>query len=197
MSRFIETIRIEEGTIPLLPEHQQRIGRTLAHLGMTHPFLLEDVLVIPQEARKGIIKCRVIYDKNGVIDIQFEPYIIKNIDTFSLVDIGSHTYTYKYENRDWIYDLLKGAAASEIIMCKEDYITDASYANLAFFNGTSWVTPRHPLLYGTRRQQLIRTNILSEVAITIKELHNYSHIKCINAMMTWEESPICTIGQIL
>ena len=102
MSRFIETIRIEDGTIPLLPEHQQRIGRTLAHLGIKHPFLLEDVLVIHEEACKGIIKCRVIYDKNGVLDIQFHPYFIKTIDTFSIVDIGSHTYTYKYENRDWI-----------------------------------------------------------------------------------------------
>jgi len=197
MSRFIETIRIEDGIIPLLPEHQQRIDRTMAHLGATPPFLLDDVLVVPEEARKGIIKCRVIYDKNGVIDIQFHPYTIKTIDTFSLVDIGSHTYDFKYENRDWIKDLMKGAATGEIIMCQKDYITDASYANLAFFNGTSWVTPKNPLLHGTRRQQLIRTKVLSEVDITIKELQNYSRIKCINAMMTWEESPIYTIDQIL
>lgn len=196
MFLFIETIRIENGTIPMLWEHQQRINRTLAHIGLRHPFILKDLLVVPEEAQTGIYKCRIIYDKNGVLDIQFHTYSIKKIATLSLVDIGERTYAFKYEDRTWINDLLEQAKTDEIIMCQNDHITDSSYANLAFFNGTSWVTPKNPLLHGARRQQLLENKVLGEVDITIKDLKKYSHLKCINAMMTWEEAPILSISQI-
>jgi 4-amino-4-deoxychorismate lyase len=197
MSLFIETMRMEDGRIPLLPYHQQRIDRTLAHLGKNVPFLLKDLLVVPEEAQKGVFKCRITYSPEKVSDIQFHSYMIKAVKTISLVDIGDHTYPFKYENRAWIMEFLERSSTDEIIMCKEDLITDASYANLAFFNGRFWVTPKKPLLFGTRRQQLLQNNILREEDIFIKDLQGYSRFKFINAMMTWEETPILQIGQIL
>ncbi|WP_297763682.1 aminotransferase class IV [uncultured Muriicola sp.] len=196
MSHFIETIRIENGTVPMLNHHQQRMNHTLSHLGERGPFLIKSLLRIPKEAGKGIFKCRLIYDKDGILDIQFHPYTIRHIETFSMVDIGSHSYPYKFEDRAWINDLVNRSKADEIIMCQKDRITDASYANLAFFNGKFWVTPKKPLLHGTRRNLLLQKNILEEIDLTLHDLHNYSHFKCINAMMSWEESPIYKVEQI-
>lgn len=196
MSHFIETIRIEDGAIPMLTEHQLRINHTLSHLGGKSPFLIKNHLNVPKEAGKGIFKCRLIYDLDGILDLQFYPYSIRLVETFSIADIGGHSYPYKFEDRAWINDLVNRSNADDIIMHRKDLITDASYANLAFFNGTSWVTPKKPLLHGTRRKLLLQKNILKEADINLYDLNNYSHFKCINAMITWEESPIYSVKQI-
>jgi 4-amino-4-deoxychorismate lyase len=196
MSRFIETIRVENGRPAMLEEHQKRMDATLNHLGATATILLQEVISPPGKAQNGVCKCRVVYSKGGLLSIEYTPYIIKSLKTFSLVDIGDYTYSFKFENRQWIRDLIKAAGTDEILMCKAGSITDSSYANLAFFNGEHWLTPQHPLLSGTRRAQMLKANLLKETPIHRDDLHGFTFFKCINAMMTWEESPIYKIGQI-
>jgi 4-amino-4-deoxychorismate lyase len=76
-------------------------------------------------------------------------------------------------------------------------IKDGNYANLAFFNGSEWHTPLHPLLLGTHRARLIDENKIIEKNITLSDLANYTILKYINAMMLWEESPEIEIGHLV
>jgi 4-amino-4-deoxychorismate lyase len=68
---------------------------------------------------------------------------------------------------------------------------------LAFFNGSEWHTPLHPLLLGTHRARLIEENKIIEKDITLSDLANYTILKYINAMMLWEESPEIEIGHLV
>jgi 4-amino-4-deoxychorismate lyase len=80
-----------------------------------------------------------------------------------------------------------------VILTHKGFIKDASYANLAFFDGKTWMTPSQPLLMGTRRASLINAKTIIESPIQVKELEKFSFVKCINAMMLWEESPMIKI----
>ena len=84
-----------------------------------------------------------------------------------------------------------------MILAHNGFIKDASYANLAFFDGKNWVTPSHPLLMGTRRASLLNTQLITESPIHVKDLEKFIFLKCINAMMLWEESPILKLEQAL
>ncbi|QBA65028.1 aminotransferase class IV [Muriicola soli] len=196
MYRFIETIRLENGAFPLLEEHQLRLNKTFFHFGDSDPFLLDEVITVPTEYMKGIVKCRVAYDLQANVSVEFENYNIKKLNSFSLVDIGSSGYSYKFEDRQWIIDLVDKSDTDEIIMCRNGEITDSSYANLVFFDGRHWITPELPLLQGTRRSHLLKTGLIKEGLIRESEIFNFHQFKCINAMISWEEAPVYQIGQI-
>jgi 4-amino-4-deoxychorismate lyase len=190
MCRFIESIRVENGRIPLLEEHQARINTTLAQFEADITLSLRSAIDVPASAQEGIYKCRIVYNADGISEITYDRYEIKAISTFSTVEIGGHSYRYKYENRDWINDLVNKSGSGDIIMCKNDRITDSSYANLAFYDGSSWFTPKYPLLKGTRRSLLLKEKMLSEKDIFLKDVSKFSHFKYINAMMLWNEAPV-------
>jgi 4-amino-4-deoxychorismate lyase len=98
-------------------------------------------------------------------------------------------YDFKYADRDWITNLLLNAGTDEIIMTDQGIVKDASYANLAFYDGECWYTPQIPLLEGTQRAFLLEANKIQVSEIRTSNLHQYQMVKFINAMMTWEESP--------
>jgi 4-amino-4-deoxychorismate lyase len=75
-------------------------------------------------------------------------------------------------------------------------LTDASYANLVFFNGAEWHTPKTPMLEGTQRAKLIEQTVLIEKDIYVNQLSQYQSFKRINAMMTWDDSPELPISML-
>jgi 4-amino-4-deoxychorismate lyase len=198
MYLLFETIRIKNGIAENLSLHQQRVNRTFIELGAMGSVINLNELIykhpdLPLQ-KNGILKCKVQYDLNGNSYIKFEPYQIRKIRTISLQEIGQNDYHYKYTNRNWLQDLLTKAGTDEIILTKNGYITDASYANLAFYNGDQWITPLVPLLKGTRRAQLIEEGILSTATIHKNQLSMFKYVKIINAMMLWDESPLVEIA---
>jgi 4-amino-4-deoxychorismate lyase len=141
-----------------------------------------------------VYKCRVKYNLASDFNIAFEPYTIRSIKNCLLTEIGDNKYDYKYTDRDWLNEALLVAGTDEIIFTSAGYIKDASYANLAFFDGRDWFTPKNPLLLGTRRAALIEKGIINEIDIRIADLYKYKSIKLINAMMLWEESPTLNLN---
>jgi 4-amino-4-deoxychorismate lyase len=194
MYPFFETIRYYNGIAAHLSFHQQRVDRTFLKYN-TAPILQLNKLNIQEEAAKQqvdysiVYKCKISYDLLGNYSISFAPYAIKNIQTFTFVDINLQEYDVKYTNRTWINDALHNATTDEVIFIKNKLIKDASYANVVLFDGVTWYTPRQPLLAGTKRALLIQENIIQERDIYIDQFNNYSRLKFINAMMLWEESP--------
>ena len=55
-------------------------------------------------------------------------------------------------------------------------------ANVAFWNGTGWITPDTPLLPGTMRAYLIEKGVLAEDRIILEDLSRYQCVRLINAM---------------
>jgi 4-amino-4-deoxychorismate lyase len=199
MYPLFETIRYKNGIAENLALHQQRVDHTLVKLNASAPILLSERIashLLKPNLDDKLYKCRVRYDLFGNVNIHFEHYAVKNIQSISLQDIGNNQYPYKFSDRNWINELVANAGTDEVIMTQNGSIKDASYANLVFFDGKNWVTPSQPLLMGTRRAALINAGTIIESPIHVKDLSNFGVLKLINAMMLWDECPAIQLDMI-
>lgn len=194
MYPFFETIRYYQGIAENLLYHQQRVDRTFALHHVATKMQLSQLelhqIAIEQNLKfEQIYKCRVSYNLEGKYVIIFEPYTIRNIQSYEFFDMGENSYDCKFTNRTWINDAKASVGADEIIFTKNGFLKDASYANIVLFDGQNWVTPKNPLLLGTSRASLLNENVIIETEISIDQIKNFQLIKFINAMMLWDESP--------
>ncbi len=180
MSRFLESIACDSGAIPLLEFHQQRVNRTFAcfYPGVA-PLNLEEILSkIPLS---GKFKCRVLYDHTGAT-VEYKKYQPKEIQSIEIVE-SNLDYSFKFADRSELNSLVERSGADEIIIVKNGLVTDSSYSNLAFFDGSKWWTPKSPLLKGVRRESLLQVGALSEMDVSIEHLSSFEKVSLINAML--------------
>lgn len=197
MSPYIETIRLQDGELRNLPYHQERFERTRSkELGLkTHP-LLHQVIRVPDGMDKGLLKCRVVYEKE-IERCEFKIHARLSVRSLQLVYSDSITYPYKLANRselDALYHL-KGAC-DDILIVKEGCITDSYYANPAFWDGRNWFTSDTPLLPGTMRASLIDAGMLKVTGISPADLGKYQQVRLINAMNDLNEGPKISMDQV-
>lgn len=183
MSRFIETIKVQNGELRRLPLHQSRFNQTREEvLGLkTHPDL-SILISIPDTAMKGIHKCRILYG-HDISQIEFTPYQEPRIHSLKVVESDSINYAYKSADRREL-ELLFGQREScdDILIVKEGRITDSYFANVVLWDGSQWVTPKEPLLKGCMRASLINGGLIRERDIRINDLSRYKVLRLINAM---------------
>ena len=173
---FFETVKCDDGISYHLDYHNRRIARTIA-LNIN---LQEYILPINDD----FLKCKVIYDRYGILDVMYEPYLKKEIKTFKIIEDNAIDYKFKSTNRSAINNLFEQRGnADEIIIVKDGYITDTSIANIAIFNGENWLTTKKPLLYGTTRERLLDNRELIEKDITVEMLKKAKKIALLNAMI--------------
>lgn len=178
---LLETIQIKNGAFQQIEYHNNRFNSSRADLLGSRAILkLENIVKIPSECSEGIFRCRVIYSEE-IQEITFAPYVYKEIKTLKLVDIGNWDYAYKYADRSFLTKLLaENQEVDDVIMTKNGFITDCTIANLAFFDGKNWFTPSTPLLKGTKRQQLIDKQAITEKKISIEDIKIYQEFCLIN-----------------
>lgn len=167
-----------------LAYHEVRMRASVqACLGIDQHFSLSNLIVVPPELSKGLVKCRVHY--NGQVEhIDYAMYVRRKVNRLRLVDAGGIEYNHKFTDRSAFDRLLaQKGDADDILIVRDGLVTDASYANLIFFDGAHWVTPRHPLLQGTCRQRLLDEGSIIEEDILISELGRFKGFKLINAML--------------
>ena len=196
MYPFFESIRYKNGILENVSYHQARINRSLRALGGNTPIQLDKILIESNVEKDIVYKIKCLYNLEGAFHIEKEIYNKKIINTVSIHQATLEEYQYKYTNRTWLNEALKKSGTDEIIIVQKNMVKDGNYANLVFFNGTEWHTPKHPLLLGTHRARLIEENKIIEKIITLSDLANYTTLKYINAMMLWEESPEIEIRQL-
>lgn len=187
MSLLLETICYSPRGFSNLHLHEARMQQSGDALFPGHqPYQLIARVQQAAPETNSIMKCRVLYDEE-IREIQFIPYTRRIIKSFALVQADTLDYRHKYADRGAIDSLKASVQADEIIIVKNGFITDASYANLIFFDGKNWHTPAQPLLHGTRRQSLLNTGKITVADITPASLANYQSFKLINAMMDMDD----------
>jgi 4-amino-4-deoxychorismate lyase len=193
----IETIRLADGQLSNLLYHNERLNRTrLACFGATKKWDLSQLIDIPQEATQGLYKCRVTYGRE-LEKIEFEAYQPRVIKSLLLVVDDAIEYGFKFQNRVALqHNFEKRGKADDVLMVKEGLITDTSYANVVFWDGSQWVTPDRPLLKGTKRAQLLRDGVIVEQKIRVEDLVAFIHVRLINAMLDFESTPMIEVSQI-
>lgn len=198
MSPYIETISLQEGVLRNLPYHQARFERTrLRELGLSRHPMLEEIIQVPGGLDRGWLKCRVLYGED-IERIEYEPHIRRRINSLKLVYSDKIDYTSKKANRSELQKLYaERGSCDDILIVKEDCLSDSFYANTAFWDGTGWFTPDTPLLEGTMRAFLLDQNLLREARIRIEDLVKYSKVRLINAMNDLQEGPEITMDKVI
>lgn len=197
MSLLFETIRIENGILLHPVEHEKRMFASRAALfGLKDHIPLQEAVRIPGEFSKGRIRCRVDYGKE-IETVRFTSYKTKPLGKFRLVFNDNIEYPYKFSHRSALDSLrMAHPDVDEIILVKNGRITDTTFSNLIFFDGTNWITPSIPLLKGTCRARLIREGKIKEGEISVKDIGYFSGFKVINAMILPEEMEMIPINAI-
>ena len=196
MSQFIESIKVEDKEIFLLELHQKRINETFAHFGKQGSLDLEKIYKNLEHDEDGLYKLKITYDLEKEFRTQMIPYAISEINRICLVENNSYDYSFKFEDRKEFENMKQKAKADEIIIVKNNHITDTSYSNILFKKGRDWFTPTTYLLNGVMRQQLLKTKKIKETVITLQDLKEYSHFQIINAMNDFDDMFIYPLSKI-
>ncbi|MGS0748205.1 aminotransferase class IV [Halpernia sp. GG3] len=187
MSQFIESIKIEDQEIYNLELHQNRVNVTFANFGKENLIDLDKIFKDLQHDEDGLYKLRIVYDLESKFTARLIPYAYSEINAFALVENNTLDYSFKFEDRK-IFDVMKNKSKFvEIIIVKNNHITDSSYGNLLFLKGKQWYTPNTFLLNGVQRQSLLKSKKVKETKINLQNLKEFSHFQLINAMIGFDE----------
>ena len=191
--QFIETIKIKDGKAKALAFHQERMERTIRKFfpSLCNASMPSLEKLINPTANMDFYKARVVYGENGVETVEYAPYSMRKIHSLKVVEDDTITYDYKSTDRSRLSALVeKKGSSDDIVIVKHGLLTDTSFTNLAIFDSKRWITPRHPLLPGTKRAALLDKGIIHEADITLKELRNANKISLFNAMIEFGEMEI-------
>ncbi|MFK8165654.1 MAG: aminotransferase class IV [Lewinella sp.] len=195
---MLESIRIKNGRADLLPYHQRRVDRSRRALFGKPPALnLEKVLSGIDLPASGLYKLRIEYGAE-LLKKELIPYTSHTVNSLKLVEAEDFTYGKKFVDRSNIRKCLeKKGHCDDVLMVQKGHLTDASYANIALFDGRHWYTPAWPLLRGTRREQLLDLGVIRPIVIRVRDLDNFGKLRLMNAMLPWEEAPTLDCGAII
>ena len=197
MSQFIESIKIEDQEVFLLELHQKRVNTTFAHFGMENSIDLAKIIKDLKIDEDGFFKLRIVYDLNRNYKTQLIPYAVAEIDSFQLVENNTYDYAFKFEDRKEFERMKTKAKTEEIIIVKNNCITDTSYTNLLFLKDEKWYTPSTYLLNGVMRQHLLATSKIKETEITLQNIKEFTHFQLINSMNDFDDMFIYPIERIV
>lgn len=197
MSRFIESIKIEDQKLFLLDYHQKRINATFSNFGKEGSINLEKIFKKLEVDENGLFKLRVVYDLDKNYKTQLIPYAISEINDFQLIENNSFDYSFKFEGRTEFERMKAKTKAEEIIVVKNNHITDTSFSNLLFLKGKEWYTPTTYLLNGVQRHYLLKEKKIKETEITLNNLKEFTHFQIINALNDFGDMFIYSINKIV
>ena len=186
---FIETLYVKNGNILNLEYHLERIKRTAKHFKWKTN--LSEKLKVKSEKLKvksEKLRMRVIYNEKEVKKIEFFPIKQRKFKKFKIINADNFDYKFKYKNRQFFtlhFSLY--TQFDEFILIKNHLITDTTISNLAFYTGSEWITPKYPLLKGTKRAELLDKGFLKEENIHKSDLKYFKKMAMINAIVGFYE----------
>ena len=180
---FLETIKAIDGEVQHLLYHQKRYEGVLNSLAIKNVHNLKEILNPP---KKGLYRCRVVYSTKD-IKVEYIPYIKRQVQKLKLIESNTIEYSKKYADRKELDSLfLQKGEGDEIIIIKNGFVSDTSIANLAFFDGDLWLTPKTPLLEGTTRARLLEKSKIFEKDIRVEDIFSFKKIALMNAMIDFD-----------
>ena len=197
MSRFIESIKVEDQKIFLTELHQKRMNDTFSNFGKECKIDIKSLFLNLEHDEDGLYKFRIEYDLENNFKTQILPYAISEHDDFELIVDNGIDYNFKSADRTQFQKLKNDSGADEVIIVKENQITDTTYSNLLFLKDKTWFTPKTYLLNGVMRQSLLASKKIKETEISLDNIKEYSHFQLINALNDFDEMFIYPIEKII
>lgn len=182
---------MQDGQIARLSYHEARYRKAMRHFfpeaegRRLIDILKASGLAASNDALRyaGVIKVHVDYGAAEAA-LTLSPYRPKQVERLRMVADDGIDYAYKYADRSALNRCLaQRGHCDDVIIVKNGLLTDTSYSNIALFDGSSWLTPRQPLLRGTMRAFLIDSGQLQEADIRPSDVSSFSKLSLINAML--------------
>ena len=177
MELCFETIKVKNGEFLNLKYHQKRVDLTRDFFGFTNQLVLNPAVL--NTPKKGEFRCRIDYLET-IKSCLFSKIPHKELKALEVVHTNIN-YNFKYSNRDRLESLKKGKF--EVLIIKNDLITDLSFANIALKIKNIWLTPKTPLLSGTTRARLIDSRFLKPSNLTLYDYENAENFAIMNALI--------------
>ena len=198
MYRLFETIKCENGKLINLEFHQERFNRSRKiYFGLDDFIALQKIIPIPEMYKSGIFRCRVTYSYK-IENVEFIPHQYRKVERLKLVYNDFIDYQFKYADRKHLTQLFeKREDCDDILIVKNNCITDSYTANPIFFDGEKWWTPDTVLLPGTQRARLLQEGKIFEHKITPADLQKFEKVGLINALQPMENMPVIDIRNIV
>jgi 4-amino-4-deoxychorismate lyase len=184
---LFESIRVNDGQVPLLDFHQKRIELSYsAVFKKVSTYNLKECIE-PFLKKDGIQKCRFIYDDKNyrveIIDYQLiEP---KRIGWLRIDP--NFNYSFKFFNRSFFNKINEVySACDEIILIQNNEITDSTYCNIVIYINNEWILPKSYLLNGVERSRIISKYNFTVAPVSIDKFLLAKEYKLINSMRPFE-----------
>jgi 4-amino-4-deoxychorismate lyase len=184
-SEFLETIKIIDAKPMHIDYHQKRYESVLKYFGVSEFKNLQEYIKPPSD---GLYRCRLVYNPKNIqtIHVEYFKYEKKIINRLKLVYDDEIEYSLKSTDRDALNRLhVQREDADDVLIVKNNLITDTTVANIAFFDGV-WKTPKTPLLKGTTRQRLLDSDEICESEIKVEDFQKFSKVALFNAMIDFD-----------
>jgi 4-amino-4-deoxychorismate lyase len=184
MSLFFETLLIKDKKINNLTYHNARLNDTIKqNFNIDSRLDLANFIDIEDDKE---LRCKVIYDRS-IKEILYYPIKKRVFKRFKLID-SDIVYDFKYLDRSKLDNLYKQKEdCDDIIIIKNDLLTDTTIANIAYFDGKDWITPKTPLLKGSMRAYMLKNKLLLEKDVKIEDIKKAKKIALINAIIGFHE----------
>lgn len=192
---FSEAIKLKDGILYNLKYHQERVDRTLLRFYGTRIDLAILNEMIPENKKTGLYKCRIVYGCQ-IECVEFIPYSLRSIKKVCIVSADDIEYSCKYTDRCYLNRLLETSGGDDIIIVKNNLVTDSFAANLVFESQSGLYTPNSYLLQGTKRQYLLDKEIIKEKEIYMEDITKYSRVFFINALIDLEDNVFVDIASL-
>lgn len=190
MYQLIESIKVLNNRLYNLSYHQRRVQRSVEELynKKNHCISFNE---LQKEAlnldNKVLYKLRIEYNESD-FKYDFLPYKRREINSLRIIEDDSLDYSLKYSNRDKLLEHFNNKGeCDDVLFTINGSIADTYYCNVALKKNGQWFTPDMPLLFGTKRQQLIDELLITPKEIFIEDIPDYSQICLFNALIDFGE----------
>ncbi|MDK2909167.1 MAG: 4-amino-4-deoxychorismate lyase [Bacteroidales bacterium] len=183
MSPLLETICIRDGKALHLDYHRQRMQHSSQMLfpGYQPPDPENLLKNIDIHSLQGTLKWRIIYGPDKLQN-EIIPYTYKSIRTLKLLKT-SIDYSHKFANRDSLDSLYEQRdSADDVLLVKDEKITDTTIANIVFLKDGKLFTPDQPLLMGTAIRRLLDEGKVMAMRICPKDISQFEAFWLVNAL---------------
>lgn len=198
MCQLLETLKCLDGQLYNVQWHNVRFNQARKeYFGLNTRMSLSNFIKVPSSFKKGLYRCRITYSKT-IDKVEYIPHQNRKVESLKLVECNEIDYRYKYSDRNKLTELFEQRGeCDDILIVKNDCISDSYTGNPIFFDGEFWWTSDTPLLAGTQRARLVSEHKIRVCKITSKDLWRYKKAGLINAMWDLGNMPVIDIKDIL
>ena len=191
--QLLETMRLQDGEIPLLPQHLKRIAKSAQHYfyGYSSTETKMALQALCNRNSEGAYRVRLLIDRLGGVDVETIPLELSEGFSQSMVlsklkvDATDSNLQHKTTQRTLYETAAAESELHEVVLSNlQGYVTESTIANIAYeMNGRLYTPPvTDGLLPGTLRGVMLAEGKLTERSLHLDDMQSVSSWRLVSAL---------------